>query len=211
MRIAAFGGSGLSGGAFIELALEKGHQVRSLVRGSSAAPPGLADDHIVRGDALDPGVVAATVAGADVVVSTLGGFRGPESLDAGTANIITAMRANAVSRLVVLQGFHLSFDGDPDNAAKRIVKLYLKVRCAPLLPHSAALGRLLRETTDIDWTLVRVPPIVDKPFTGRAQLGRFALGPMSKVTVGDVAATLLEMATSAESVHDAPMLVTPRR
>ncbi|MDO9589534.1 MAG: NAD(P)H-binding protein [Microcella sp.] len=208
MKIAVFGGSGLSGGAFIELALERGHQVRALVRESSAAPTGLADGDIVRGDALDAEAVSETVEGTEVVVSTLGGFRGPESLDAGTANIITAMRAKGLRRLVALQGFHMSFDGDPENFAKKFVTAYLAVRCRPILPHSAALGRLLHETDDIDWTLVRVPPIVEKPFTGRASLGRFALGPMSKVAVGDVAATLLDFAGNTASVRDAPMLVT---
>ncbi|UYN83070.1 MAG: NAD(P)H-binding protein [Microcella sp.] len=211
MKIAVFGGAGLAGSAFVEHALRQGHGVRALVRESTSVPPGLATAEVVRGDALDASAVAETISGCDVVVSSLGGFRGPESLDAGTANIIDAMRRQGLRRLVVLQGFHVSFEGDPENFAKRIVKLYLRLRCRPLLPHSAALGRLLRETDDIEWTLVRVPPIVDAPFTGRAELGRFALGPLSKVTVGDTAATLLDFATSTASVHDAPMLVTGRR
>lgn len=211
MKIAVFGGAGLAGSAFVEHATRKGHGVRALVREASVVPPSLEAVDVVRGDALDARAVAETIKGCDVVVSSLGGFRGPESLDAGTANIIEAMRQQGLRRLVVLQGFHLSFEGDPENFAKRIVKVYLRLRCRPLLPRSAALGRMLRETDDIEWTLVRIPPIVGTPFTGRAEMGRFALGPMSKVTVGDVAATLLDLATSSDAVHDAPMLVTPRR
>lgn len=211
MKLAMFGGSGLAGGAVVDLALTRGHQVRALVRPETSLPASLAAAEIVRGDALDAQAVAETVVGADAVISTLGGFRGPESLSAGTSNIIAAMRRHAIRRLVVVQGFHLRFAGDPNNPARLIVEFYLGVRCRPILEHSAELGRLLRETTDLDWTLVRVPPIVAKAPTGSARLGRFALGPLSYVTTGDIATHVLDFATGDDRVHDAPMLHTPRR
>lgn len=211
MKLAVFGGSGLTGAAVIELALQQGHTVRALVRPGSELPVSLNPTEVVRGNALDPRAVADTVAGTDAVISSLGGFRGPDSMEGGTENILAAMRQGGQRRLVVVQGFHLRFTGDPRNPARRIVTLYLGARCRPILTHSAALGEILTRTHDIDWTLVRVPPITARLATGRARRGRFPLGPFSSVTVGDLASTVLELVATSDAVHDAPMLMTPRR
>ncbi|HEY3471129.1 MAG TPA: NAD(P)H-binding protein [Amycolatopsis sp.] len=207
MKLAVFGGAGLAGTATVRLALERGHHVRALVRG----PGTLEGAEVVRGDALDPDAVAATVAGADAVVSSLGGYRGPGSIDAGTRTIAAAMRAGGPDRLVVLQGFHIDFPGDPHNPGRRLVEAFLSVRCRPLLGHGQALGELLRQTSDLSWTLVRVPLIADGPASGWARLGVFALGPWSSVRVGDVAETLVRLAEDGTRVREAPMLYTPRR
>ena len=184
--------------------------MRALVRESTNASSALAAAEVVRGDALNPDAVAKTLAGADAVISTLGGYRGPESIELGTENIVTAMRKTGPDRLVVLQGFHIGFPGDPINAGKRLVEAFLAVRCRPLLGHGAALGELLRRTADLSWTLVRIPRIVDGGPSGRARAGTFALGPWSSVRLGDVAVHLLQLAEDGTAVREAPMLYTPR-
>lgn len=210
MQLAVFGSTGLAGTALTHLALENGHQVRALVReprDSGGAVPGV---EVIRGDALDPSAVAQTISGADAVVSTLGGFRGPESIAAGTRNIMTAIRETSDGRLVVLQGFHIDFPGDPWSPGKRLVETFLALRCRPLLSYGAELGELLRATDDVAWTLVRIPRMVGGGPSGRARTGSFSLGPWSAVRVGDVATHLLTLAQNQSSVHEAPMLHTPR-
>jgi putative NADH-flavin reductase len=210
MRIAIFGSTGLAGAAVARLALENGHQVRALVRGSGHPARVVTGMDVVRGDALDPDAVARTIDGADAVLSTLGGFRGPESIAAGTRHIVTAMRERGVGRLVVLQGFHIDFPGDPRNAGMHLVDTYLTLRSRTLVSCGAELGELLRETDDVSWTLVRIPRMVDAGPSGRARAGIFELGPWSSVRSGDVATHMVRLATDASSVHDAPMLYTPR-
>ncbi len=206
MRLAVFGSTGLAGAALTRLATEHGHQVRALVRDPARAVTGV---DTVRGDAHDADAVARTISGADAVVSTLGGFRGPDSIAAGTRNILTAVRGTGPRRLVVLQGFHIGFPGDPQNPGKRLVETFLALRCRPLLTYGAELGELLRATDDVPWTLVRIPRMVAGGASGRAITGRFALGPWSSVRVGDVAAVLLRLAQDESSIHEAPMLYTP--
>lgn len=211
MRLAVFGCTGTAGAAVTRAALEGGHTVRALVRtipGPAREVPGV---QVVRGDALDPDAVARTVEGTDAVISTMGGFRGPESIAGGTRNIITAMREIGIGRLVVLQGFHIEFPGDPQNRGRHLVRAYLALRCRPLISCGAELGALLRATDDLAWTLVRIPRMVDGGVSGRAVAGGAALGPWSAVQVGDVAAHVLGLAQSGSSVHEAPMLHTPRR
>lgn len=209
MKIAVFGGAGLAGGALVQLATHRGHSVRALVRGRKSPNSPLDHVEVVSGDAFDVDAVAKTIAGADVVVSTLGGYRGPESISTGTANIVAAMRAHGPARLVVLQGFHIDFPGDPRNPAKSVVKTFLAVRCRPLLAHGESLGQFLRATDDLAWTLVRIPRIVKGSPSGRAVTGRFALGPITSVRVGDAASSLLDLAGTEAYLRDAPMLFTP--
>jgi putative NADH-flavin reductase len=210
MRLAVFGSTGLAGTALTHLALENGHLVRALVREPGEAGRIVPGVEVVQGDALDPSAVARTVEGADAVISTLGGFRGPESIAGGTRNILAAMRMSGPQRLVVLQGFHIGFPNDPQTLGKRLVEAYLTVRCRPLLPNGAELGELLRATHDISWTLVRIPQMIKRGASGRANSGTFALGPWSSVRVGDVASYLLALAQNESSVREAPMLYTPR-
>jgi putative NADH-flavin reductase len=210
MKIAVFGGAGLAGTALIELATQRGHVVRALVRESTNPPASLTSAEIVRGDALDQRAVAHTIVGADVVISTLGGFRGPASIAEGTANIIAAMRENGPERLVVLQGVHVDFPGDPRNPAKNLIRAYLTVRCRQLLAYAPKLRNVLQEADDIAWTLVRIPRMVEGPATGAEQLGRFAVSPVTSVKTGDVAATLLELAETTAFLHDAPMLISSK-
>jgi NAD(P)H-binding len=210
MRLAVLGGTGLAGSAVVEQAAERGHHVRALVRGSTSPPRALLEADIVRGDDVGPDAVARTISGADTVVSSLGGYGGPASITAGTEHIITAMRRNGSDRLVVLQGFHIDFPGDPRNPGKHLVKAFLALRCRPLLEHGAALGGCSEGPTT--WLDPRAdPPDVSGPASGRARMGTFALGSWSSVRVGDAASTLLDLVVTAAFVREAPMLFTPRR
>jgi uncharacterized protein YbjT (DUF2867 family) len=212
MRLAIFGGTGYVGQALVRMALDEGYELQLLVRDPSkltARGPGV---DVVTGDALDIAAVTKTVAGSAAVLSTLGGYRGTPSLDEGTANILAAMRASNVHRLVVVQGFHLAFPGDPNNLGKHVVSAFLHLRSPSLVRRSRALGVMLQRTHDIDWTLIRIPPVVDGGPTQAARIGLLRLGPSSSVTRGDVAALILRAIDDRSLVHASPMISSsPRR
>lgn len=150
--------------------------------------------------------MAKTLVGAEAVLSTLGGFGDADSIETGTANILAAMPAAGVRRLVVVQGFHLQFSGDPDTLGRRIVNLYLKAKDRSLVARSHAMAAQLRTVTDLDWTLVRIPPVVPGKSTGNTRVGILRLGPWSKVTAGDVGATVLNLLEDATAIRTAPMV-----
>lgn len=205
MRIAIFGGTGVVGTPLLSQALAAGHEVQLLVRTVTSVPvhPHLST---LVGDALDADDVAKTVVGCDAVLSTLGGYGDAEALDRGTANIVTAMRSLAVSRLVLVQGFHLPFPGDPHGLGARLATAYLRLMDRQLVPRSCAMARAIQEVDDLDWTLVRVPPVKPGGPTGRTRTDRLDLGPWHHVTAGDAAATMLAVLTDRSSHHTAPMV-----
>ncbi len=210
MKIAMFGGTGNVGRVLLPMTLEAGHQVNLLARTPSAVQrqdPALT---VIRGDALNPDTVAQTLDGCQAAVSALGGFGDANVIDAGTANIMAAMPDSGITRLVVVQGYHLPFPGDPDNIGQRLVNIYLNLNDRDLVPRSRAMAQLLQRSTDIDWTLVRVPRMVPGGPTGAVTTGILRLGPWSKVTFGDAAATVLSMLTDPRTTHTAPMVRSPR-
>lgn len=207
MRLALFGATGQCGAPLLTAAIDAGHHVHALAR----TPDKIRHQHarltVTEGDALDPAAVAATVAGADAVISTLGGFRGPASLSAGTHNILVAMHQHAVDRLVLVQGLHLRFPGDRPGINQRLTAAVMRVAGGDILRHSSAMADTLR-ADDLRWTLVRVPRVVPGPATGTSRFGQLQLWPWSHVTTGDISTALLDLAASSGSVHQAPMLAS---
>src|SRR4051794_13918848 len=99
MRIAIFGANGQTGRLATRRALDRGHTVLAVTRRPDDFPFTDAALTVAGGDVRDATAVAAVVADADAVLSTLGMpfTREPvETYSAGTANIVTAMRSAAV-------------------------------------------------------------------------------------------------------------------
>jgi len=209
MRLAMFGVTGTCGGPLLTTALDRGHEVRALARAPEKVGPTNSRLTVVAADALDADAVARTVAGADAVVSTLGGFRGPESLSHGTHNILEAMQGHGVRRLVVVQGVHLSMSGDPGNLGLRMISAVMGIVGRDIVGHGHTMAAELLNN-GLDWTLVRIPRVRGTAATGNHRLGTLRVGPWSHVTSGDVVSAALRLAGCSEWVRQAPMLASGR-
>lgn len=102
-RLLIVGATGGTGRQLVAQALDRGYEVTALVR----EPAKLEVDHarlkVVQGDVLDPESLDKAVKGQDAVVSALGHkrfFYPTRILSQGTANILRAMKAHGVQRLV---------------------------------------------------------------------------------------------------------------
>ena len=163
MILAIFGASGRTGRQVVAQAVERGHTVRALVRtgGALAGQAGVTE---VVGDVLDPEAVARAVSGADAVLSALGG--GPPSapgvtLSQGMLNIVAAMRAAGVHRVVAVANSGIL--DSPAGGLRMDQPDFADMYRAVALEH-AGTWRALRES-DRDWTLACAPDIVDGPST----------------------------------------------
>jgi uncharacterized protein YbjT (DUF2867 family) len=102
------GGTGMLGGQVVTELLNRGKQVRALVRpGSDASRLEAAGVEIARGDMLDPESLQPAMAGADAVVSTAAGYtrhrKGdtPETDTVGNSNLAEAAKRAGVRRFVL--------------------------------------------------------------------------------------------------------------
>jgi putative NADH-flavin reductase len=208
MKIAMFGVTGTVGSVLLRRALADGHEVHALVRAPDKLGATGERFLVTKGDACDDDDVDAVVSGAGAVLSALGGVRGPESLSRGTEAIIRAMTTHRVRRLIVAQGFHLTFAGDAENPGKRAMRQVVKYAISRgIAEHSVALPRLV-EASGLDWTVVRFPRVVTGRGSSAYRTGPLRLAPWSTVRDVDVADFMLQCLDHATAVRQAPMIAS---
>ena len=168
MKIIVFGANGGIGSKVVEQALEEGHQVTAVVR----RPASISIQHpqlkVVQGDVLKPDTIQAAMAGQDAVISSLGvTINEPTTVySQGVANIIRAMQANGVQRLMCISASGL----DPGPLYQKIIaKLFLwrafKHSYTDLVRMEAIVN-----ASSVNWTIVRPPRLTDKERTGHYKI-----------------------------------------
>lgn len=143
-RLAVTGATGFVGSAVLDAALAEGHEVRALARREQASREGVT---WVRGDLNDTAALAALVQGADAVIHVAGLTNTPDPAEfevanvTGTANVLAAMNAAGVKRLVFVS-----------SLAARMPQL-------SAYGASKAKAEALVEASGLDWTTVRPPGV----------------------------------------------------
>jgi putative NADH-flavin reductase len=165
MKIALFGATGRTGRHILDYALADGHRVTVLARNPSKLPPGKYSLTIQLGHVLDASAVDDAVFGQDAVISALGlgNSPQPDAFSRGVANIVTAMQANKVRRLVAVAGGGILLDratGEMRVASPAYPAVYRPYA----EEHRRIYERLQR--TDLDWTLVCPTSMFDEPAVG---------------------------------------------
>lgn len=206
MKLSIFGATGTVGSALLPRALEAGHEIRVLAR----TPAKIGRTHprlrVIAGDANDLAAVTETVSGCDAVLTSLGGLKDPDSVSQGTANIMTAMRTAGIRRLVVMQGYHLTFPGDPNNVGRKLILPILKLMSRHLVEHTRTMAAAVQACDDLEWTVVRAPRVVIGDLSPRYRTGILRLGPWNSVTNADVADFMLTCLTGDTFLNQAPMV-----
>ncbi len=119
MRVLVTGGTSLLGAAVARRLADRGDDVVTMQRGEATVPW-----KQVRGDIRDAAAVSSAAAGADAVVhlaarvSVVGDWHEFESVNVGgTQNVLDAVRAHGVSRLVHVSSPSVAHFGEPLVAA----------------------------------------------------------------------------------------------
>ncbi len=169
MKIIIFGATGGTGKLMVSQALAKGHSVSVFVRD----PVGLPQDsrlRVIQGNLFDFATVVDAVRGHRAVLSALGArsLKKADILAQAIPLILEAMGQEYVNRLIVLGAAGLDPDyGKYQNALTRMA-LWTARHTALKHPFvdQAAQERLLA-ASDLDYTIVRAPRLMDGPFTGK--------------------------------------------
>ncbi len=165
--IVILGATGATGRHVVTTALAAGHRVRALVRRRGVLEP---DELLTEVDwpAIDdPRPIHEALAGADAVISALGGAsRGPTTVcTRAIRSTVRAMQATGVRRLVVV-----SAHGTADS---RDHSLYAKAVWAGVPDRMRDKESMERAVTGsaLDWTVVRPPRLSNAPANGGYVVG----------------------------------------
>ena len=164
MRVAVIAGSGGIGRWLLAIAREDGNHVKTLVRDRRKLAGDLGAIGVIEGDVRDADAVDAAISGTDVVLSALGGDgSGPsDTREIGTRNILVAMNAAKITRLLVVSSAGVEEDPNMNVLAR---KVFLPLFLRGPLADCGAMERLIVESRTV-WTIVRPSRLTDGPRTG---------------------------------------------
>jgi len=171
MRVLVIGASGGTGREIVRQALEQGHHVTALVRNPARMSGPNPHVAVVTGDVMDPASLASAMRDQDAVLCALGHKRwaGPSRiLSQGTHNVVEAMSAAGVRRLIVETAL-----GVGDSAGR--LGLYYTLFVIPfILPFywfdKGRQERVVREC-GLEWVIVRPGQLTNDVRRGRYQHG----------------------------------------
>ena len=211
MKLVIFGATGFSGQAIMKLALSKGIQVTVLVRNKSAISIQNENLTVIQGNVLDSNDVKKALEHQDAVIQCLGvGGKGngkPTTfISDATKVIVEEMEKQQIKRLIALSnvgaGNSLAFQ--PWFFTKIILPYFMKWlkviiddknRMEPIIMNS-----------ELDWTIVRCPNIVDKTPKGNIHATLDGKGLKLAVTLGDMAEFIMHQLTDNTYSRQAPSI-----
>ncbi len=213
MKLAVLGATGSVGRELVAQALAAGHEVTALVR--EQPKPGEMDDRValVLGDAKSAEAVEHAVAASDSVVSALGhAKRAPDDVLArATANVIAAMRADAIDRIVVLSSPAVADAADRPELFYRFARVVMRIAIASVVLDHREQAHLIEES-GLAWTLVRGPVVfTDGPHTGRYRAGPIGRDSGWRISRADLADFLLATGTGDKFVRMKPLVSDSRK
>ncbi|MFC7041901.1 NAD(P)-dependent oxidoreductase [Halonotius sp. GCM10025705] len=205
MKLAVFGATGGTGRELTAQATTANHTIKALTRNPAKLPSNSLITPI-EGDILDLNPVEATVDGSDAVICLLGRTANNpvDVVSRGTANIIEAMQAHDISRLVVLTSMGL-------GSSVQQIPWYVRIANVTVLQDlmtDKARQEELVAGSGLDWTIVRPGGLTNGPRTDdyvHGVDGDATAGPISRADVADF---LLQVTESKTYLQDMPVVTT---
>lgn len=205
LKIAVIGGRGKVGRFIADYALKRGYQVRMLVRSINLQTTSNEHIEVVEGDARDKDVIANLIQGCNVVINTLGQpAKDSPIYSAVTSNILTAMNDLGIRRYIAVTGGSLNVDGDHKSLLNKLgARLFLILY--PAMMADKKKEHEILASSNIDWTLVRLPVVVEGPQTGRIKVNLTDM-PGMKMTNQDIADFLLQQIDDTKYIGKTPFI-----
>lgn len=201
-RLLVVGATGGTGQQLVLQALDRGYAVTAFVRRRGLLKIESERLTICEGDILDEEAVARAMKGQDAVLCALGHKRfwfPTRILSTGSANLLAAMAAQRVARLVCLTSMGL---GDSVGRLGLFHTLFVVPMILPFYFWDKARQERLIGGSDTLWTLVRPCTLTDRPGTGELRTGPRSGSYLLTRTIAraDVAAFMLDQVDSAQNI-----------
>lgn len=209
MKVIIFGATGFSGRAILSEALKQGHKVTILVRDAAKVQSKHKNLMVVEGNVLNPETVAMVLQNQEVVIQCLGvGGKGDGKpttfISDATKIIVDEMQKKQIKRLIAMSnvGAGNSIAFQPWFFTKIILPYFMKWlkviiqdknRMEPIIMNS-----------NLDWTIIRCPNIIDKPAKGTCNATLDGKGLKLSVTLPDVSKFMVDQLTVTTFNKQAP-------
>lgn len=209
MTITIFGGTGPTGLLVIQKALSSGHTVTAFARTPSKITIQHHNLSIVEGALTDIDKIETVVRNADAVISLLGptGKSQGLAISNGLKNIINAMQKGGIKRLIATATPSYKDANDRFQFGFAFGVFMVKSLLGDTYHDIAATGEQIA-TSQLDWTIVRLPMLSNAPSKGKLNIGYTGDGKVKlfSLTRADLADFLIQQLDDKTYVRKAPVI-----
>jgi len=209
MKIVIFGATGFSGQAILKEALARDHRVTVLVRDKSAITFHHNNLCIIEGNVLDKTTVVQVLENQDAVIQCLGvGGKGTGKpttfLSDATKILVEEMLKRQVKRLIAMSNV-----GAGNSIAflpwffTRIILPYFMKWLKVIIDDKNRMEPVIMNSS-LDWTIVRLPNIVNKHSKGGYHASFDGKGLKLSITLGDMANFMVDQLNDTTYFRQAP-------
>ena len=210
MKIVVFGASGRMGIKVVERALEAGHNVTAFLR----TPSKIAIQHpkltLFQGDVMDAAAVGNAIAEQEVVISVLGPKRPPvpdmtSMMETAAKNIVAAMQKHGIRRIISTTGATVPQPEDQPKVGDRLIVAILNILEKGFVLDASANVKVI-QTSNLDWTIVRFPRVMDGARTGKYRVAYLGKDSGTQISRADGADFVLKELTEKKWLRQAPVV-----
>ncbi len=208
--ITIFGATGRMQHLLVQKALDNGYKVIGYARNASKMKISHPNLRLIEGTMLDEAGMERAVKGSDAVVETVG------CVSEGTKLVIQAMKKHGVKRLIVVSTSNAKDSRDlPDKkfalllGVTRVALKFLGIfnsQYGNAVYELRKIAGIVRDS-DLDWTLVRVAGLNDRPESGNIKAGHLGQGIIGfQTSRADMATFMLQQIEDLTYIRKAPAI-----
>jgi putative NADH-flavin reductase len=205
IKIAILGGGGRTGKYLVTQLLSQGYNIKLLLRSPENFQLESPFIEIIKGDAIDAEAIRSLVQGCQAVISTVG-QRKDEPLVASqaTMNILKAMTEYGIKRYILVAGLNVDTPFDKKSPETITATEWMKMTF-PVIDADRQKTYSILSTSDVNWTLVRVPFI---EFTNTKGETIVSLEDCrgNKISANDIATFVIEQLSDETYVKKSPFI-----
>jgi putative NADH-flavin reductase len=166
MKLVVLGATGGTGLEVVRQALRRGHSVTALVRSVDRLKPFGGQITVKEGDLLSSADLQPVIQGHDAVLSCFGPrlpvSKADDHLLQQFAGALTSAMVNTNVRRVVVESVAFLFKNAVFPPAYVLGRLFFR----QVVDDASAMEQVFTGS-QLDWTMVRLPELTDKPYTGK--------------------------------------------
>lgn len=211
MNIVIFGATGFSGRAILQKALEANHNVTILVRNRTSIDIQHHNLSIIEGNVLDRSTVHQSLHNQEVIIQCLGiGGKGDGKANTfvsdATSIILDEMKKCNVKKIIAMSNVGA---GDSKSFLPwfftKIILPYFMKWLQVIIDDKNRMEHIIMRS-DVDWTIVRCPNIIDAPEKGKYTATLDGKNLRLSITLGDMASFMIQQITDTTYSRKTPSI-----
>lgn len=207
MKVIVFGANGKVGSKIVSKLLNDHHSVVAFVHSGNNLPE-RENLTIIEGDVHDSKTVNNAIQGNDAVVSALGSWNTAtkDIQVAGMKNIIAAMKASGIERVVSLTGSGARDSKDKPSLFATLNRIAILLVAKKVFKDGENHIGLLHESK-LAWTVVRSPAMIESTKKSGFELTTNSPSPWATIVRDDVAQAMAELVTNRDWLQSSPFII----